>query len=155
MAKDFFITQEGYDELVEKLNYLKTVKRQEASERIKEAREFGDLSENAEYDAAKNDQAMIEAEIRMIEAQVENASIITEVQGSKVVTLGCKVTLLDMEFDEKDEWTIVGTSEASFTDHKLSNESPLAQAILGKKKGEVVHVDAVDASYDVKILDIK
>ena len=155
MANEFYITQKGLDELKEKLNELKVVKRPEASERIKQAREYGDLSENAEYDAAKDEQAMIEAEIKKIEAQIENAVVIEEVQGGRTVTLGCTVTLLDLTYNEEEEWTIVGTSEASFSDHKLSNDSPLAKAITGKKKGSVVQVTDVAEPYEVKIVDIK
>ena len=152
----FFMTQEGFDELQKKLNYLKTVRRLEASERIKQAREYGDLSENAEYDAAKDEQAMIEADIRKIEAQLENAEIIADGGGSKnVVVMGSKVTLLDVDMNEEEEWLIVGTTEASFRDGKLSNESPLAQAILGKRKGDVVTVRTPQATYDVKIVKIE
>ena len=155
MANEFYITQKGLDELKEKLNILKVVKRPEASERIKQAREYGDLSENAEYDAAKDEQAMIEAEIKKMEAQIENAVVIEEVQGGKTVTIGCTVTLLDLTYDEEEEWTIVGTSEASFSEHKLSNDSPLATAIIGKKKGSVAEVTDVVEPYKVKIVDIK
>ena len=155
MANEFYITQKGLDELKEKLNELKVVKRPEASERIKQAREYGDLSENAEYDAAKDEQAMIEAEIKKIEAQIENAVVIEEVQGGRTVTLGCTVTLLDLTYNEEEEWTIVGTSEASFSEHKLSNDSPLAKAIIRKKKGSVVQVTDVAEPYEVKIVDIK
>jgi len=106
-VEKFFMTQEGFDELQKKLNYLKTVRRLEASERIKQAREYGDLSENAEYDAAKDEQAMIEADIRKIEAQLENAEIIADGGGSKnVVVLGSKVTLLDVDMNEEEEWLI-------------------------------------------------
>lgn len=155
MANEFYITQKGLDELKDKLNDLKLNKRPEASERIKQAREYGDLSENAEYDAAKDEQAMIEAEIKKIEAQIENAVVIEEVQGSKTVTIGCTVTLLDLAYNEEEEWTIVGTSEASFSEHKLSNDSPLAKAIIGGKKGGVVEVTDVAEPYKVKILEIK
>ena len=155
MANEFYITQKGLDELKEKLNILKVVKRPEASERIKQAREYGDLSENAEYDAAKDEQAMIEAEIKKMEAQIENAVVIEEVQGGKTVTIGCTVMLLDLTYDEEEEWTIVGTSEASFSEHKLSNDSPLAKAIIGKKKGSVAEVTDVAEPYKVKIVDIK
>lgn len=110
------------------------VKRPEASERIKQAREYGDLSENAEYDAAKDEQAMIEAEIKKMEAQIENAVVIEEVQGGKTVTIGCTVTLLDLTYDEEEEWTIVGTSEASFSEHKLSNDSPWQRQLSARRR---------------------
>ena len=153
--KKNILTYEGLRRYEDELHELKAVKRQEGAQKIKEAREQGDLSENAEYDAAKDEQAMIEAEIKKIEAQIENAVVIEEVQGGRTVTLGCTVTLLDLTYNEEEEWTIVGTSEASFSEHKLSNDSPLAKAIIGKKKGSVVQVTDVAEPYEVKIVDIK
>ena len=98
---------------------------------------------------------MIEAEIKKTEMEIENAVVIEEVQGGKAVTIGCTVTILDMAYNEEEEWTIVGTSEASFSEHKLSNESPLARAMLGKKKGAVAEVTDVAEPYKVKIIEIK
>lgn len=155
MAKEYVLTQEGYDNLVKKLEHLINVDRIEASERIKRAREYGDLSENAEYDAAKDHQALIESEIIKIQAQVDNAKIIEETDGKvNSVILGCKVKILDLEENEECEYTIVGTTEASILENKISNEAPLAQAILGKKVGQTVKVNLGDNSYDVKILAI-
>ncbi len=155
MAKEYVLTQEGYDNLVKKLDHLINVDRIEASERIKRAREYGDLSENAEYDAAKDHQALIESEIIKIQAQVDNAKIIEETDGKlNSVILGCKVKIYDCDEKEECEYTIVGTTEASILENKISNESPLAQAILGKKVGQSAKVNLGDNSYEVKILAI-
>ncbi len=156
MAKEYVLTREGYDNLVKKLDHLINVERKEASEKIKLAREYGDLSENAEYDAAKEHQAFIESEIISVQAQIDNARIIEDVDGKRSeVILGCNVKILDYSDKEEYVYTIVGTTEASILDGKISNESPLAQALLGKKKGAVVTVDLGDDSYDVKILSIE
>lgn len=157
MAKEFYVTAEGLAELQEKLDYLKTVRRPEASERIKQAREYGDLSENAEYDAAKEDQGIIEAEIRNLEEQIENAVVIedTKSKGSKVI-IGSTVTIHDIDMDENLVYRIVGSTEADISEGLISNESPLAQAVLGRKKGETVSVkDNAGDSYEVKIIDVK
>lgn len=155
MAKEYFLTKEGYDNLVAKLDHLINVERRDASERIKRAREFGDLSENAEYDAAKEHQAYIESEILMIQAQIDNAVIIEDTEGKvNSVILGCTVKMIELDDGEEMEYTIVGTTEASIFDNKISNESPLAQAILGKKVGQTVTVNMGDNSYQVKILSI-
>lgn len=158
MTKEFVLTKEGYDNLVAQLEFFKTVKRKEASERIKIAREYGDLSENAEYDSAKEEQAMIEADIRKMEYQLENASIIEEVKGSTKqakVALGSKVCVLDIAENEELNYVIVGITEANIREGKISNESPLAQAILGRNVGEICQVKLEDDSYDVKIISIK
>lgn len=159
MAEEVVLTQEGYKELDRRLEYLKVTKRAEITERIKTAREFGDLSENAEYDAAKNEQAMIEGEILEIEEKLKNAKIITaEDKKEGYVSLGSTVSLYDKEFDEQIEYQIVGTTEADPKAKpvaRISNESPVGKAVLGKKKGEVVFVDAPDGIIEMKILDIK
>ena len=158
MAKDFILTKEGYDNLVQQLEFYKTVKRKEASERIKVAREYGDLSENAEYDSAKEEQAMIEADIRKMEQQLENAVIIEDVKSKgkvQKVMLGTTVKLLDISENEELEYVIVGVTEANIREGKISNESPLAEAILGKSVGDICTVQLKDDSYDVKILLIK
>ncbi|MEG1535562.1 MAG: transcription elongation factor GreA [Clostridia bacterium] len=155
MAKDFLLTKEGYENLVKELDYYKTVKRREASEHIKAAREYGDLSENAEYDAAKEAQALIEADIKRMELQLDNAVIIEEsATNSHRVIVGKKVKILDIEMNEELTYSIVGHSEASILDGSISNDSPLAQAIIGKKVGETVTVHMPDFNYDVKILEI-
>ena len=157
MAKEFYVTAEGLAELQEKLDYLKNVRRPEASERIKQAREYGDLSENAEYDAAKEDQGIIEAEIRTLEAQIENAVVIedSKAKGSRIM-IGSTVTLHDIDMDEDLVYRIVGSTEANISEGLISNESPLAVAILGRKKGETATVkDNAGDSYEVRIIDVK
>ena len=157
MAKEFYVTAEGLAELQEKLDYLKNVRSPEASERIKQAREYGDLSENAEYDAAKEDQGIIEAEIRTLEAQIENAVIIDDAKakGNRII-IGSTVTLHDIDMNEDLVYRIVGSTEANISEGLISNESPLAVAILGRKKGETVSVkDNEGESYEVKIIDVK
>lgn len=155
MAKEYVMTQEGYDNLKNKLEHLINVDRIEASERIKKAREYGDLSENSEYDAAKDHQAKVESEIIIIQDQLDHAKIIAETSGKpSTVMLGCTVKIKDLDENEELEYTIVGTTEASILDGKISNESPLAQAILGKKENDEATVNTGDYSYKVKILKI-
>ena len=152
MAKDFVSTQEGYNKLKEQLDYLKNVRRKEASERIKQARELGDLSENAEYDSAKEEQGIIEADIKRIEDELERAVIIEDPKSSNKVTLGCTVRI--REDGEEEEFQIVGTAEADIKQNKISNNSPLAEALLGRKKGEKVIVAAAEP-YEVEIVEIR
>ncbi|MDE6275335.1 MAG: transcription elongation factor GreA [Clostridia bacterium] len=154
MEKKYFVTQEGYDNLKKKLDHLINVDRQDASERIRIARGFGDLSENAEYDAAKDYQAQVEAEILTIQAQLDNAEIIETTGKQDTVIAGCKVKIYDFSEDEECEYTIVGTTEASILEGKISNESPLAIAIMGKKVGAEAVVELGDDSYKVKVLAI-
>lgn len=159
MAEEVILTEEGYKELDQRLEYLKVTKRAEITERIKVAREFGDLSENAEYDAAKNEQAMIEGEILEIEEKLKNAKVIRDSdKKTGVVSLGSTVSLYDEEFDEQVEYQIVGTTEADPKAKpvaRISNESPVGKAVLGKKKGDAVLVDAPDGIIKMKILGIK
>lgn len=151
----FYLTREGKEELEKKLEYYKTVRRKEASEHIKEARGFGDLSENAEYDAAKEEQALIEQEIVQMQYQLENCEVIdTEAKTDRVI-VGSTVTFYDKDMDEKDTVTIVGQAEASIAGGKISNESPLAKALLGAKKGDICQVRMPDDTYQVEILDIR
>ncbi|MDE6189661.1 MAG: transcription elongation factor GreA [Clostridia bacterium] len=155
-SKEYVLTKEGYDNLVKKLDHLINVERKEASEKIKQAREFGDLSENAEYDAAKDYQAHVESEIITIQAQLDNAVIIEEKDGEAPATVvaGCKVRFRDFSDGEYYEYTIVGTTEANILENKISNESPLAQALLGQKKGADVMVDMDGEKFRIKILNI-
>ncbi|MEG1509678.1 MAG: transcription elongation factor GreA [Clostridia bacterium] len=149
------LTSEGFKALQVKLDDLINNKRKQASERIKEAREFGDLSENAEYDAAKDEQAIIEAEIKEIEHKLSQATIIDDVvTKANVVSLGSTVKIYDVAFDEKIEYTIVGMSEADISQNRISNLSPLAKAMMGHKKGETVVMRAPDGNYEIKILAI-
>ena len=135
---EVILTAKGVKELEARLVELKTVKRAEVTEKIKVARSFGDLSENAEYDAAKDEQAMIEGEILEIEQKLKHAKIIDETQTAGVVHLGSKIKLYDVAYDESIEYTLVGTSEADPRKHLISNESPMGKALLGKKAGETV-----------------
>ncbi len=154
--KEVILTREGYEKLRSEIEYLQTEKRREIAERIRIAREFGDISENAEYDDAKNEQAMLEHRIatleeRLLEARVVEDSEIT----TDVVSIGSTVRLKDVEANETIEYHIVGSAEANPADHKLSNESPVGRAIMGHKKGETVEVTAPRGTLKFKILEIK
>lgn len=143
MAEEVLLTKEGKEELEKRLDYLKGVKRAEITERIKEAREHGDLSENAEYDAAKTEQGLIEGEILEIEEKLKHAVIIKDGNAKKgVVSLGSKVDLQDDETGEVETFEIVGTTEADVEAGKISNESPVGNALLGRKAGDNVKVQA-------------
>lgn len=153
--KETLLTFEGLKKLEEEVEYLKTVKRKEISERIKVALGFGDLSENSEYDEAKNEQAQVEMRIMELENKLRNVKIIDEDEiETKTVQVGNIVQVLDMEYDEKVEYKIVGSTEADVTENKISNESPLGQALLGKKKNEVVDVETPGGLIQFKILKI-
>ena len=141
MAEEVMLTKEGKEELEKRLEYLKVTKRAEITERIKTAREFGDLSENAEYDAAKNEQAMIEGEILEIENKLKYAVIIKDTQIKKgVISLGSKVDFIDDETGELSTYEIVGTTEADVELGRISNESPIGNALLGRKAGDKINV---------------
>jgi len=154
--KDVILTQEGYDNLDKELNYLKTEKRAEIAERIKVALGFGDLSENSEYDEAKTAQAENEVKIAELENKLRHAKIIDEKEiDTDTVQIGNTVKVLDIEFNEKVEYTIVGSTEVNLAENKISNESPLGEALLGAKKNETVDVNAPAGVMQYKILDIK
>lgn len=152
--KKVFLTQEGYDEIKEELNYLINEKRPENIIAIKEARALGDLSENADYDAARNEQAEIEARIKKLEAIIENVEIIEEVS-TDAVGLGntVKIAYVDDE-DDLDEYKIVGSQEADPFESKISNESPIAKALMGHKVGDIVSVESPNGNYEIKIVEI-
>ncbi len=153
--KETLLTYEGLKKLEEELEYLKTEKRREVAERIKVALGFGDLSENSEYDEAKNEQAQVEMKIVDLENKLRNVKIIDEDEiDTKTVQVGNTVQVLDMEYDEKIDYTIVGSEEADLLENKISNESPIGKALLGKKKNEVVEVEAPDGLLSFKILKI-
>ncbi|MBP3284204.1 MAG: transcription elongation factor GreA [Clostridia bacterium] len=153
--KEVILTYEGLKKLEDELEYLKTTKKIEVAERIKEARGFGDLSENSEYDDAKNEQAEVEARINTIEAMLRNAKVVSDDDVDlKTVGIGNKVKVLDMEFNEEIEYTIVGSSEVDVMNNKISNESPMGVALMGKKKGAKVKVDAPAGELEFKILEI-
>ena len=154
--KDVILTQEGYDNLDKELNYLKTEKRAEIAERIKVALGFGDLSENSEYDEAKTAQAENEVKIAELEYKLRHAKIIDEKEiDTDTVQIGNTVKVLDIEFNEEVEYTIVGSTEVNLAENKISNESPLGEALLGAKKNETVDVNAPAGVMQYKILDIK
>lgn len=155
MADSVVLTTKGVRELEEKLDYLKTVRRLEIAEEIKQARAFGDLSENAEYDEAKNEQARIEGEILNIEKMLRNASIVDEEEVDvQKVNIGAIVKVLDKTYDEEEEYQIVGSAEADLNKNRISNESPVGRALLGKKIGATVKVDTPGGKATYKILDI-
>jgi transcription elongation factor GreA len=154
--KEVILTPEGFSKLKEEIEQLSTVKRREVAERIKHAREFGDITENSEYDDAKNEQAMLEHRIALLEDRLANARVIeADDIPTGVVGIGTKVRLRDIDANETIEYTIVGSAEANPAEHRLSNESPVGKAILGRKKGEIVEVAAPRGSLKYKIMDIK
>ena len=154
--KEVILTQEGFDNLEKELEYLKTEKRAEISERIKIALGFGDLSENSEYDEAKNAQASNEIKIAELENKLRYARIIDESEiDTKTVQVGNTVKLLDMEFNEEVTYTIVGSTEVDLAQNKISNESPLGATLLGAKKNHTVEVHAPAGIMKYKILSIK
>ena len=153
--KEVILTQEGYKKLEEQLNFLKTKKRTEIAERIKVARGFGDLSENAEYDEAKNAQQENDQEIADLEIKLRNAKVINEKEiDLETVQIGNIVKVHDIEFDEDITYTIVGSTEVNLAENKISNESPLGKALLGQKKGKTVEVNAPAGVIKYKILAI-
>ncbi len=151
-----YITKQGLEELKAKYDYMVNVRRMECADAIKKAREFGDLSENAEYDAAKQEQGFVEAEIKELDDKIHAAVIIEEDISSHKVSLGSTVVVEDVEYNEKEEFRIVGTTEADIALGKISNESPLGKALLGQKKGATVKVNTpVGAVIEYKVLVIK
>lgn len=153
--KEVLLTQEGYDNLEKELEELKTVKRYEIAERIKVALGFGDLSENSEYDEAKNAQAANENKIAELETKLRYARVIDESEiDTEIVQVGNIVKVLDLEFDEEVEYTIVGTTEVDLSQNKISNESPMAVAMLGKKAKDVVEFESPAGIVKLKILKI-
>ena len=154
--KEVILTAEGYEKLKEEIELLRTDKRRDIAERIRVARDFGDIAENAEYDDAKNEQAMLEHKIMLLEERVLHARVIeADDVDTSVVSIGSRVRLKDMDANETVEYHIVGSAEANPAEHKLSNESPVGRAIIGHKKGEVVEVSAPRGALKFKILDIK
>lgn len=154
--KEILLTQEGYQKLEDELELLRTVRRREVADRIKVAISFGDISENAEYDEAKNEQAQLEERILKLESMIRRAVIIDESQiDVNVVTIGSIVKVYDEEFEEEVEYTIVGSAEADPYEGKISNESPVGKALLGRTTGDVVDVLVPDGVTKFKILDIR
>ena len=153
--KKTVLTYDGLRKLEEELEYLKVVKRKEIAEKIKEARGQGDLSENAEYDAAREEQAKMETEILLLEKMLRNAEIIDDEEvSSDVISVGSRVKLYDIEFDEEVEYFIVGSAEADPMRGKISNESPVGQGLLGHKKDETVTIMAPSGEVAFRVLEI-
>jgi transcription elongation factor GreA len=154
--KEVILTAEGHKKLKEEIEHLSTVKRREVAERIKQAREFGDITENSEYDDAKNEQAMLEHRIATLEERLKSARVVNKKEiPTGVVAVGTKVRLRDIDAKETIEYHIVGSAEANPAEYKLSNESPVGRAIMGHKKGETVEVSAPRGALKFKIMDIK
>ena len=154
--KEVILTPEGYEKLKGEIDHLRGERRREVAERIRVAREFGDIAENAEYDDAKNEQAMLEHKIAQLEERLLSARVITKKEISKdAVSVGSKVRLRDMQANKTFEYHIVGSIEANPAENKLSNESPVGKAIIGHKKGDVVEVSAPRGALKFKILEIK
>lgn len=152
-TKEVYLTQAGLEEIKKELEYLKLEKRPEVINALKDARALGDLSENAEYDAARTEQALVESKIQELEAMIENAIIIKEVKTDKVA-IGTNVKLQYLEDNDTEVYSIVGSKEADPFNNKISNESPIAKAIIGLSIGDVVTVDSPNGKYDVKIIEI-
>ncbi|SFL79635.1 transcription elongation factor GreA [Gracilibacillus orientalis] len=155
-GKSFYMTEDGLKKLEEELEYLKTGRRQEVVERIKIARDFGDLSENSEYDAAKDEQAFVEARIVQVENMIRNAVIIKDEDVSPdVVSLGRTVTFQELPDGEEESYTIVGSAEADPFEGKISNDSPIAKSLLGRSIGEAVVVPTPAGDMNVKIISVQ
>jgi len=155
MAKKLLLTDEGLKKLQEELNELKNVRRPEITEKIKVARGFGDLSENSEYDEAKNEQALVESRIAELEEQLKNVTIISEGEiNTDTVNVGNKVAVFDKAFNEECEYTIVGATESDPLNGMISDESPIGKALVGAKVGETVQVEAPEQTFELNILRI-
>src|SRR5690625_2772422 len=156
LEKSFYMTQEGKEKLEKELHYLKTERRQEVVERIKIARDFGDLSENSEYDSAKEEQAFVETRIAQVEKMIRNAVIIeNDNQNSNIVTLGKSVTFMELPDGEEETYTIVGSAEADPFEGKISNDSPMAKSLIGHEKGTEILVPTPGGEIKVKILEVQ
>ena len=156
MDKKNILTYQGLQKLEDELQNLKVVRRKEVAQKIKEAREQGDLSENAEYDAAKDEQRDIEARIEQIEKILKNAEVVVEEEVDlDKINIGCQVKILDMEFDEELEYKIVGSTEANSLEGKISNESPVGKALMGAHTGDVVEVEMPSGIMKYKVLEIQ
>lgn len=156
MDREVILTEEGYAKLKDEIEYLSTTKRREVAERIKEAREFGDISENSEYDDAKNEQAQLFHRIQTLEQKLRNARVVDiEHLDTDTVSIGARVTLKDVKSKTTREYSIVGSSEADPKNHRLSNESPVGKALMGRKKGEKVTIPAPRGAIQYQIVDIQ
>ena len=156
MAKQIVVTESSYQKLKEELDYLKNVKRKEAAENVGIARSFGDLSENSEYDEAKNEQAKIEAQISELEETISHAKVISdhEIQ-TDMVNVGISVTVYDMEYDEEVEYQIVSSREVDPLENKISDQSPIGKALIGTKVGDIISVEVPDGVAKFKVMKIE
>lgn len=154
MAKEYKLTAERLEELKEEMNFLKTVREKEVAEQIKEARSFGDLSENSEYDEAKNEQGKLYARINELQEILDNCVVIEEDQDTDVVRMGCTVTVMDTEFGDEETYKVVGSQEADPMNGAISEDSPLGKALLGHKEGEEILYDAPGGAFGYKIVKI-
>jgi len=156
MPRDVILTKQGLQELKDKIEFLSTERRREVAERIKEAREFGDITENSEYDDAKNEQALLEHRIARLKEQLRAAKVIDPKDiGTDVVSVGTRVRVKDVDHGDVDTYEIVGSAEADPANSRLSNESPVGRALIGRKKGETVEVSVPAGAIRLKIMDIK
>jgi transcription elongation factor GreA len=156
MEREVVLTEEGYNKLKVEIEHLQTVKVREVAERIKEAREFGDISENSEYDDAKNEQAQVAARIIMLEQQLRNARVVApESVSTESVSIGARVTVKDLATKKNNEYAVVGSAEADPRAHRLSSESPLGKALLGKKKGEKLMVTTPRGAVEYQVMKIE
>lgn len=156
IEKSYYMTKEGKEKLENELHFLKTTKRKEVVERIKVARDFGDLSENSEYDSAKEEQAFVETRIAQIEKMIRHAVIIeSDEEDTDIVTLGKSVTFMELPDGEEETYTIVGSAEADPFEGKISNDSPMAKSLLGRKVGDQVSVPTPGGGIEVKIIDVR
>ena len=155
MADQIIMSKKGYEEAVERLKYLQTVKRDEIVARIAEARSHGDLSENAEYDAARNEQTSNEMEIAELDYKIKNAIVMEESTDTSAVRIGTVVTIFDEDLGEEEKYEITGSMEANALENKISNESPMGAALLGKKVGDAVTVKAPEGEYVLHVLKIE
>lgn len=156
MAKQIVVTESSYQKLKEELGYLKNVKRKEAAENVGIARSFGDLSENSEYDEAKNEQAKIEAQISELEETISHAKVISdhEIQ-TDMVNVGISVTVYDMDYDEEVEYQIVSSREVDPLENKISDQSPIGKALIGTKVGDIISVEVPDGVAKFKVMKIE
>jgi len=153
-SKPTFVTEEGLQKLKEELEYLKVVKRKDVAEALKQAKAFGDLSENSEYDEAKNEQAEVERHIAELEDILANIEIIKSNSGKSKVSVGSSVKVFDFEFEEEVTYTIVGPTESDPLENKISDESPIGKALLGKKPGDEVLIDTPGGNVKLEVLEI-
>jgi transcription elongation factor GreA len=153
------VTKEGFEKLKQELEYLKTIKRREVAQRLKEAIAYGDLSENSEYEEAKNEQAFVEGRIIELEKKVKNAKIISDINRGKTqekIQIGTTVIIKNLtDNDDEETYTIVGSTEADPLNHKISNESPIGSGLIGKEKNEIVRVQVPAGVFEYKIIDLK